>query len=136
MDFQSEKLMRSCVRAPYGIRATVMPLELRLGPGAALLGCQLVDMGTSYGGFWWAGRGQVGEMLSSLPGFLLNAIEQVSFFPRLFAAALTGMSGLCRLFEGPCLVTFSTSHLLKSQSQRSASILFLDLVIPPSEILA
>lgn len=53
----------------------------------------------------------MGGKLSSLPAFLLDAVEQVSFFTRPFAAALSGMSGVCKLFEGPCLVTFSTSHL-------------------------
>lgn len=46
MNFQSEKL-KGCVRAPPGIRATVVPSELHLGSGAALLTCQLVDVGTS-----------------------------------------------------------------------------------------
>lgn len=78
----------------------------------------------------------MGGKLSSLPAFLLNATEQVSLFPSPFAADLIGMFGVYRLFEGPCLITLSTSHLLKPQRQRSACILFLDVVILASEILA
>lgn len=43
------------------------------------------------------------EKLNSLPAFLLNAIEQVSFSPRPFAAALTGMSGSVGFLKVPAL---------------------------------
>lgn len=41
--------------------------------------------------------------LSSLLAFLLNTIKQVSFFPKPFAAALSGVSGVCRVLKVPAL---------------------------------